>query len=89
MSTARIDRDAHVGGAQRRRVVDAVAEEADDVPLALQRPDYPLLVGRREPGKQRGVFGGLGQLVVGHRLNLPAEQDLIGRPARPPCRSCG
>ena len=38
MSTARVDGDAHVGGAQGRGVVDAVAQEADDVPLALAAP---------------------------------------------------
>ena len=31
-----IDGDAHVGHMQRGRVVDAVAHEADDVPLVLQ-----------------------------------------------------
>ena len=33
-----VDRDADVGRVQRRRVVDAVAEEADDVAAALAAP---------------------------------------------------
>ena len=49
-----VHRDAHVGGAQRGRVVDAVAHEADDVPLALERPDDALLVRRRQPGEHVG-----------------------------------
>ena len=34
----RVHRDAHVGGAQGRRVVDAVAQEADDVALGSAGP---------------------------------------------------
>ena len=89
MSTARIDRDAHVGGAQGGRIVDAVAQEADDVLLALQGADDPLLVGRREPGEERGAFGGLGQFGVGHGFDLRAQQHAIGRTGPLPGRSCG
>ena len=41
-----VDRDADVGGVQRRRIVDAVAEEADDVAAPLQRQDDPVLSAR-------------------------------------------
>ena len=71
------------------RVVDAVSEEADDVPLALQRADHPLLVGRREPGEERGSFNGFGKFGVGHRFHLPAQQHPIGRQAHLRCRFCG
>src|SRR5262249_15995836 len=37
-----IDRDAHIGRAQGRGVVDAVAHEADDVAFALERLDDAL-----------------------------------------------
>jgi len=40
-----IHRDPDVGGAQRRRIVDAVAQEAHHVLLALQGGDDALLVG--------------------------------------------
>ena len=50
-----IDGDAHVGRVQRGRVVDAVAHEADDVPLVLERPDDPLLVRGREARKDVGA----------------------------------
>ena len=36
MSTARIHGDADVGGLQGRAVVDAIAQESDDVPLAMK-----------------------------------------------------
>ena len=38
-STAPDDRDADVGGVQRGRVVDTVAQKADDVPARLQRAE--------------------------------------------------
>ena len=79
MSTGAVDGDAHVGGPQRGRIVDAVAQEADDVPLALQGADHPLLVGGREPGEERGVLRRLGQFGVGHGFHLRAQQHAIGR----------
>ena len=39
----RIDRNADIGGLQRRAVVDAVAEEADDMPVPVQRAVRPTL----------------------------------------------
>ena len=41
-------RDADVGLAQRRRVVDAVAGDGDDLAARLQRPHEPQLVLRRD-----------------------------------------
>ena len=79
MSTARVDGDAHVGGPQGGRIVDAVAQEADDVPLALQSADHPLLVGRREAGEERGLLGRLGQFGVRHGFHLGAQQHAIRR----------
>ena len=63
------------------RIVDAVAQEADDVPFALQGADDPLLVGGRQPGEERRVLRGLGKLGVVHGLDLGAQQDAIGREA--------
>ena len=60
------------------RVVDAVAQEADDVPLALQGADDALLVGRRQPGEERRVLGRLGQFGIGHGFDLPAQQHAVG-----------
>ena len=60
------------------RIVDAVAQEADHVPLALQGADDPLLVGGREPGEEGRALGGLGQLGVGHGLDLRAQEHAIG-----------
>ena len=48
-----VDRDADIGGVQRRRVVDAVAEKADRVAGALQRAHDALLLLRVDLGEQR------------------------------------
>jgi hypothetical protein len=47
-STAR-DRGADVGRVERWRVVDAVAEEADDMAMRLEGADDPMLLRRRDP----------------------------------------
>ena len=77
-----IHRNAHIGGAQRGRVVDAVAHEADHVPFALQRLDDALLVGGREPHEQRGVFRGVGQLAR-RSSSRPARRSARARAERP------
>ena len=73
-----IHRDADIGGAQGGGVVDAVAHEPDDVAFALEGLDDALLVRRREAGEHVGGLDGLGQLRVGHGLDLAAEHDLLG-----------
>ena len=50
------DRDADVGGVQRRRVVDAVAQEADHVPAPLERQDDAVLLRRGDAGEYRGLL---------------------------------
>ncbi len=47
-----IDRDAHIGGVQGRRVVDAVAHVADHMPRLLQGPDDALLLVGVHLGKE-------------------------------------
>ena len=49
-----VDRDADIGRPQGRRVVDAIAKEADDVTPATEQPHHPLLLCGREPGQERG-----------------------------------
>ena len=39
-----VDRDADVGGVQRRGVIDAIAQEADGLPMPLQQQDHPQLL---------------------------------------------
>ena len=85
----RIDRDAHVGGAEGRGVVDAIAQEADHVPVALQGADDALLVRRRELGKDGGAVDGLRQLGVGHLFDGGAEQDLVNGQAYLPADGRG
>ena len=47
-----IDRDPDIRGVQRRRIVDAVAHEADDMAEPLQRQQYPMLLLRVDPAEQ-------------------------------------
>ena len=74
----RVHGNAHVGGAEGRRVVDAVAQEPHDVPRPLQGLDDALLVGRGQPGEQGRLAGGLRQFRVGHPLHLAAQEHLVG-----------
>ena len=46
-----VDRNAHVGEVQRRRIVDPVAHIADRVPRLLQRADDALLLLRVDLGE--------------------------------------
>ena len=85
MSAAESTEMPDVGRAQGGPVVDAVAEEAHHVALALQRGDDPLLVSGRQAREERRLLDGGGELRVGHRLDLGAEQD-VGRPG---CRRRG
>ena len=62
---------------QRGGVIDAVAHEADDVPLVLECADDALLMRRREARKDVGLLNRLGQFLVGHCLDLAAEKYVI------------
>ena len=53
----RRDRDADVRRVERRRVVDAVAQEADDVAAALERQDDPVLLRGRDAGEDGRLLG--------------------------------
>ena len=46
--------DADIGEAQRRGIVDAVADHGDDVAAALQILDHARLVGRQHVGELAG-----------------------------------
>jgi len=73
-----VHRDAHVRRSQGGSVVDSVAHESDNVPLAPQDTDDPLFVRRREAGQRRRLLRCLGQLGVGHFLHVAAEQHGVG-----------
>ena len=47
-----VDRDPDIRGVQRRRIVDAVAHEADDMAEPLQRQQDPKLLLRVDPAEQ-------------------------------------
>jgi hypothetical protein len=47
-----VDRNSDIGRVQRRRVVDAVAHEADDMAKPLQRQQDPMLLLRIDPAEQ-------------------------------------
>ncbi len=77
----RIHRDADVRGFQGGSIVDSVAHESDDVSLAPENADDPLLVGGREAGEERGLLRRVGQLGVGHFLHIAAQEHGVGRKA--------
>ena len=79
-----VDRDPDVRDAQRRRIVDAVAEKPDDVLARLQHLNDALLVPGRHAREERGPFRRLGQLLVGHLLDLAPEQHVLGGDADDP-----
>ena len=83
-STARRHRDADVGRVQRRRVVDAVAEEADDVAAALEREDDAVLLRRRDAREDATPAPRRARARRRHPLDLVAEDDLRSRRA-PTC----
>ena len=55
-SAAPIDGNADVGGMQRRRIVDPVTHEPDDVAAMLEREDDPVLLRRRHAREDRALF---------------------------------
>ena len=64
----RRDRYADIGGVQRGRIVDAVAEKTDHVVACSGMNDVAVFLRRRNPGKDRDVFRHLSQR--GHRRNF-------------------
>ena len=70
-----IDRNADVGGPQRRCIVDAVAHEADDVAVGAQAAHDALFVQRRELGKNRVLLHGQRQRLVVHAVDLRAQHQ--------------
>ena len=69
------DRNPHVGGVQRRGVVDAVAQEAHDVPAALQREDDAILLRRGHAREDRGLLGNVTQRRIVETIELVARDD--------------
>ena len=65
-----LDRQAGVGRVHRRRVVDAVAEEADDVAHLLQREDDPLLLIRIDLDEEVGALGRAPERLVVQLVEL-------------------
>ena len=66
---------------QRRRVVDAVANVADDVPARLQPEDHPVLLFRRHTGKDGTVLRLVSQGGIIHRVQLVAGHNAVGSEA--------
>ena len=80
-----LHRQARVGGVHRRRVVDAVAQEADDVAHLLQRQDDALLLVRIDLDEEVGPLRGAPQRLVVQLVELArrsARDPRAGRPGR-------
>ena len=58
-----------------RRIVDTVAQKADDVAPMFEGKDDAVLLCRRNPGKDRSLLGNMAQGRIGHSLNLFAQDD--------------
>ena len=69
-----IDRDANVGGVQRRRVVDAVAQVAHHVAARLQRQQHAVFLLRVGAAEQIDLFHPRTQGIVVHGCNLGTRQ---------------
>ena len=76
---SRVDRDADVRGSQGGGIVDSVAHESNDMSLAPEGADDPLLVGRREAGEERGLLCRVSQFGIGHFFDVRAQEHWIGR----------
>ena len=70
------DGDPDVGRVERGRIVDAVAEEPDDVAPALEREQDAVLLGGRDAREQGRALGHVLERGVGHRLDRVAEHDV-------------
>ena len=84
-----IDRNADIRIAQRRSIVDAVAEKADGVAVGLQHPDDARFLQRRDFGEHRRAFDKIAKRR--HRRGLPYPGPAPARQPRdrPRGRSCG
>ena len=76
-----IDRDPDIRGMQRRRIVDAVAHEADDVAEPLQRQQDPMFLLRIDPAEQVDPWQ-----LPDQRLFRQMLQRITGQHARAPAR---
>ena len=77
-----VHREPDVGGVQRRRVVDAVAQVADHVPAAAERVNDAVLLGRRDAAEQAHGLGARRQRRIGQRLDLGSRQHAAHRQAQ-------
>ena len=67
-------RNTYVGCMKRGRVVDAIAQESHDLIARLEGQSQTMLLGRREPGEQRGVLAGERQGIIIQSIDLRAQQ---------------
>src|SRR6516164_949899 len=69
---------------QRRRIIDAVAEKADDMATVLQTEDDPVFLDRRDPAEQGGLLQPRGQRLVAECFNFGPGQQPKNRNAELP-----
>lgn len=76
-------RNADIGCLEGGRVIDSVAQEADDVTGftervgASKRADDPLFVRGGQPSEYADGIGGSRQFALAHRLDFSPEKDAI------------
>src|SRR5450759_4779871 len=76
MSTA-LSTDMPTSAVFSRSVVDAIPQEADDVPLAVKGIDNGRLLRRRHLGEHRRGLRQVRQLFRRQRRHLAAENDAV------------
>ena len=64
---------------ERRRVVDAVAQVADRVASALQRPDHARLLQRRHLGENGGPHGSIRQFGISQGRHILAQHRIVDK----------
>ncbi len=72
------DRDAHVGGVQRRRVVDSIAEKPHDVTRPLQREQDARLLAGAGAREDVHALDDSREGAVGQPVDVRAEEDRLG-----------
>src|SRR5450631_844854 len=66
----RIDGNADVGGLERRAVVDAIAQESNDMAPGMKGADHTGFLRRGELGEDSCLFGKLGQRALARSFNV-------------------
>src|ERR1700693_1703897 len=74
-------RDTDISSVERRSIIDAITEEADDVASVLERKDDAILLRWRDSGEDIGLLCYMCQSGIAHMIKLISQYDTISRQA--------